>query len=119
MHKGCYFHHCQAIYRRIQNLGLTTAYSQDDEIRSYCRKLMALALLPVDEVETSFYNLRATSNTKVKEELRQLFLYYDDYWMNTIPLEMWNVYGSVHRTNNTCEGIPTSPFTRSYYDTYI
>jgi hypothetical protein len=80
---------------------------------------MALALLPLDEVETSFYNLRATASTKVKEELRQLFLYYDDYWINTIPLEMWTVYGCQHRTNNICEGISTLSLTKLYYDLYI
>jgi hypothetical protein len=49
---------------------------------------MAMPLLPLVEVETSFYQLRATQNKKVKEELRQLFLYFDEYWMNKIPLEM-------------------------------
>ncbi|CAF2142131.1 unnamed protein product [Rotaria magnacalcarata] len=58
LHKGCYFHHIQSIYRRIQNLGLATVYSEDEEIRTCCRKLMALAFLPLDEVESSFYNLR-------------------------------------------------------------
>lgn len=65
---------------------------------------MTLPLLPLAEVETSFYHLRATQNTKVKNQLRQLFLYFDEYWMNKIPLQMWNVHGSDHRTNNTCEG---------------
>ncbi|CAF1581636.1 unnamed protein product, partial [Didymodactylos carnosus] len=103
LHKGCYFHHNQAIYRRIQKLGLSTAYSEDEEIRSCCRKLMAIALLPLHEVESSFFNLRATVNARVKRELRQLFLYYDDYWMNNVPLELWNVHGYQHRTNNACE----------------
>jgi hypothetical protein len=71
--------------------------------KSCCRKLMALALLPPDEVETSFSNLRATARVEVKKELCQLFLYYDDYWINTVPLEMWNVYRCKHRTNNICE----------------
>jgi hypothetical protein len=85
-------------------LGLATSYAEDEEIRSCCRKLMAMPLLPLAEVETSFYQLRATQNKKVKEELRQLFLYFDEYWMNKIPLEMWNVHGSEYRTNNNCEG---------------
>ena len=66
---------------------------------------MALALLPPDEVETAFFNLRSTVNGRIKQELRPLFVYYDEYWMNTVPLTMWNVYGCSIRTNNTCEGI--------------
>ncbi|CAF1607645.1 unnamed protein product, partial [Didymodactylos carnosus] len=45
-HRGCFFHYNQSIYRRIQTSGLGSAYSQDEEIRSGCHKLMALALLP-------------------------------------------------------------------------
>ncbi|CAF1280202.1 unnamed protein product [Didymodactylos carnosus] len=50
-HKGCHFHFVQSLYRRIQTLGLATAYSQDEGIRSCCRKLMALPFLPVHEAE--------------------------------------------------------------------
>ncbi|CAF1683618.1 unnamed protein product [Rotaria magnacalcarata] len=105
LQKGCYFHHIQSIYRCIQNLGFATVYSEDEEIRTCCRKLMALAFLPLDEVESFFYNLLGTVNSRVKELLRQLFLYHDDYWINKVPLEMWNVHGIQHRTNNSCEGI--------------
>ncbi|CAF1578757.1 unnamed protein product [Rotaria magnacalcarata] len=82
LQKGCYFHHIQSIYRCIQNLGFATVYSEDEEIRTCCRKLMALAFLPLDEVESFFYNLLGTVNSRVKELLRQLFLYHDDYWIN-------------------------------------
>ena len=84
---------------------MATAYSQDESVRSYCRKLMALPLLPIQEVETSFYNLRATADRTVKKQLRELFLYFDNYWLNNVPLEMWNVHDHQHRTNNICEGV--------------
>jgi hypothetical protein len=80
---------------------------------------MALALLPLHEVETSFFNLRATTNARVKQELRQLFLYFDSYWMNDIPLEMWNVYGYHHRTNNNCEGMFVISLSTLHYDLYV
>ncbi|CAF5027029.1 unnamed protein product [Rotaria sp. Silwood1] len=88
VHNGCHFHYNQSIYRRIQSLGLATAYSSDDEVRSCCKKLMSLAMMPLQEVETSFYNLRTETNSRVKQELRQLFLYFDQYWMTEVPLEM-------------------------------
>lgn len=68
---------------------------------------MALPLLPKNEVETSFFNLRATADPEVKKQLRDLFLYFDDYWLNTIPVEMWNVHGCHYKTNNICEGTYT------------
>ncbi|CAF4462764.1 unnamed protein product, partial [Rotaria socialis] len=104
VHKGCYFHFSQCLYRRIQSLGLATAYSHDESVRSCCRKLMALPLLPIQEVETSFYDLRATADPTLKQQLRELFLYFDEYWINNIPIKMWNIHDNQHRTNNICEG---------------
>ncbi|CAF1941364.1 unnamed protein product [Rotaria magnacalcarata] len=104
IHSGCFFHFTQAIYRRIQSLGLITSYSQDSDIRICCRKLMALALLPIDQIETSFYNLRTKSSATVKQELHQLFLYFDHQWIMNVPMKMWSVHGYQHRTNNNCEG---------------
>ncbi|CAF5024853.1 unnamed protein product [Rotaria magnacalcarata] len=101
---GVFFHFTQAIYRRIQSLGLITSYSQDSDIRICCRKLMALALLPIDQIETSFYNLRTKSSAAVKQELHQLFLYFDHQWIANVPMKMWSVHGYQHRTNNNCEG---------------
>ncbi|CAF3352292.1 unnamed protein product [Rotaria socialis] len=104
IHSGCSFHFTQAIYRRIQSLGLITSYSQDSDIRICCRKLMALALLPIDQIETSFYNLRTKSSAAVKQELHQLFLYFNHQWITNVPMKMWSVHGYQHRTNNNCEG---------------
>ncbi|CAF1574712.1 unnamed protein product, partial [Didymodactylos carnosus] len=91
VHSGCFYHYTQAIYRRMQILGLTIAYSQNDEIRICCRKLMALALLPLDKVEWAFHDLRTKPPAAVNQTLHQLFLYFEKQWMTDVPLEIWNV----------------------------
>ncbi|CAF1053879.1 unnamed protein product [Adineta ricciae] len=93
----------KCLNRRIQSLGLSTTYAEDDEIRPCCRKLMALCLLPLQEVENQFYNLRASLDSRLKQELRQLFLYFQNHWMIDVPLQMWNFHDTPHRTNNICE----------------
>ncbi|CAF1687858.1 unnamed protein product, partial [Adineta ricciae] len=50
VHKDCFYHYSQCLYRRIQSTGLATAYSQDEALRSCCKKLMALPFLPINEV---------------------------------------------------------------------
>ncbi|CAF1374676.1 unnamed protein product [Rotaria magnacalcarata] len=50
LYVGCYFHYTQAIYRNIQRLGLSSKYATDEETRNTCRKIMALALMPVSLV---------------------------------------------------------------------
>jgi hypothetical protein len=56
-HIGCYFHYTQSIHRKIQTLGLSTVYKDDERARSICHKLMALALLPLNKVESAFQSL--------------------------------------------------------------
>ncbi len=43
---GCCFHFYQAIFRKIQKLGLSNFYRNNTRIRSLYRKLMSLNLLP-------------------------------------------------------------------------
>lgn len=66
---------------------------------------MALALMPVDTVEASFFDLRTELDERLKQELRQLILYFDQYWLTEIPIEMWTFSRLRQRTNNSCEGM--------------
>ena len=45
--KGCYFHFCQALLRKLQQLGLQTTYQQNQEVSSFVRRTAALAFLPL------------------------------------------------------------------------
>ena len=44
--QGCVFHWTQAVWRHCQGLGLQAAYTQDEDIQSYIKKLLALPFLP-------------------------------------------------------------------------
>ena len=45
--KGCYFHFCQALIRKLQQLGLQTAYQEDREVASFVRRTASLAFVPL------------------------------------------------------------------------
>ncbi|CAF0794235.1 unnamed protein product [Didymodactylos carnosus] len=94
----------QAVYRRIQNLGLSTSYNSNDTIRSYCRRITALPFLPINVVVNTFNELQDETPLAIRKNLQPLYDYFNNYWLNTIDLEKWNVYGLEHRTNNICEG---------------
>lgn len=98
-HSGCFFHFTQCLYRRIQALGLSACYNNDPEIRSLCRHLMALPLLPVEDVQQAF----AALSEDVPEELKPLFEYFDHWWMKKVPLRLWNVSSLKAKTNNNVE----------------
>ena len=44
---GCYFHFCQSMWRKIQELGLSGAYRGSSRLKKCIKKVMALGYLPV------------------------------------------------------------------------
>lgn len=88
------------MYRNITSLGLATDYAQNEDIRAQCRHLMALGLLPLNEVEKQFQRLRTIASATLDD----LFIYFERQWMKgSVPREMWNFNNFEHRTNNICE----------------
>jgi len=47
-----FFHLTQSTYRKIQSLGLVNLYMENDNFSLFCRKIDALAFLPIDNVST-------------------------------------------------------------------
>ena len=45
-HRGCVFHWSQAVWRKMQEVGLATLYSSDNKVHKFCRKLLALRNVP-------------------------------------------------------------------------
>ncbi|CAF1166798.1 unnamed protein product [Adineta ricciae] len=99
-HKGCYFHYTNAIHRRIQTLGLSTVYKTEHDARSSARKLMALALLPLNQVKLAFDDIVEGAPDSIDD----LIDYFRDYWMKNMNLSLWNVADLDVRTNNHVEG---------------
>ncbi|CAF4958792.1 unnamed protein product [Rotaria sp. Silwood1] len=99
-HIGCNFHFVNAIYRQIQHLGLVTDYRNDECVRSSARKLMALALVPIDKLELAFQKVARES----PRSLKPLIDYFNRYWMTKVKWTLWNVSNVELRTNNIVEG---------------
>jgi hypothetical protein len=95
------FHFNQAIHRKIREVGLANDYLHDASVRDLCRQLMALSLLPIDEVVSQFQRIQ----TAMPTSLGDLLSYFKHQWMyGVVPIHMWNFYDVNHRTNNTSEG---------------
>ena len=61
---------------------------------------MALALLPRGQVEQSFDYLANNH----PELINDLFVHFEDYWIDNVPIDFWNVSELKIRTNNNAEG---------------
>ena len=59
---GCYFHFTQAVWRKIQFLGLVHEYAHNPSLMTACRRLMALPFLPEGEIQDTFELIVGGSN---------------------------------------------------------
>ena len=115
---GCFFHLQQCIWRKIQQLGLTSAYREPNgECATNARSLAALAFVPERDVVQAFTEL--ISDNEFDARLQPLVDYFEDTWIGrpslsstrrppTFQIGLWNVHSRAvngeHRTNNCIEG---------------
>lgn len=59
--EGCYFHYCQCLFRKVLTVGLKVQYSDNggnNTVKRYIKRHMALALIPVDDVQATLAAIR-------------------------------------------------------------
>ena len=66
----------------------------------YIRKLLAIAFIQVDLIPQTFDDLKRHCPLEVES----LFEYFENYWINTVGHNLWNMHGIQRRTNNNLEG---------------
>ena len=119
---GCLFHFGQSLWRQLQDGGLDAAYREEDneQMRIDFRALIAVAFVPLDDVEAAFDELKAVAD----QALQPVFDYVDNNYLRgrlqarrrgraqtrgrpLFPPEIWNCYERAEqgrpRTTNTCE----------------
>ena len=62
--QGCNFHWKQAIFRKVTDLGLKTAYSLQGRVNEYITRLMALRFIPTEHVMPAFDRLKQQATTE-------------------------------------------------------
>lgn len=118
---GCYFHLCQSVIRKVNEVGLKTAYETDNEVRGYVRCLPALAFVPVEDVLEAFELLVETMPTNV-DHIDELTTFFEHtyvrgrrqrgrgeiYGAALFPIDLWNQHAGgmegIARTTNSVEG---------------
>ena len=100
--QGCVFHWTQAVWCKVQEIGLQAAYINDDATMKFVRRLLALPFLPYEHITSMFSKLEERAST---EPLRNLCTYIRNTWITstTWPTKTWSVYMCSVCTNNDCE----------------
>ena len=100
--QGCSFHFSQAIWRKVQDLGLVVPYNSSEVVRDLVHQLMALPFIPAEHVQKLYEDMERRTPEGPCQDLLQ---YFHDTWMtgNWSPKD-WCVYGQGIHTNNDVEG---------------
>jgi len=56
--KGCLFHLCQSAWRKLQGLGLSIEYGNNDNFSIKIRQMLSLPFLPEDEISDVFKEVK-------------------------------------------------------------
>ncbi|KAG0443410.1 hypothetical protein HPB47_014952 [Ixodes persulcatus] len=102
-HRGCHFHFSQAIWRKVQDLGLSKAYQEDTSVTLFVRQTNSLTFVPPTFVRVAWRSLKATAPQA--PGVPQLILYFEDNWLlGNYKIHQWNHHqNNGARTNNFME----------------
>ena len=99
--QGCSFHWAQAVWRKVQDLGLASAYMNLAPAQDYIGLIFALPYIPAEHIRLPFYLLAAEAT----DQICPLMKYAKETWITgQFPPETWCVYQKIVRTNNDVEG---------------
>lgn len=77
--------------------------AKSKESEEILKKLMGLALLPEEEIVTSFHQIVADTSEYIGRRLKYFFKYYERFWLNRVTPTRFSVYRKLKRTNNLIE----------------
>lgn len=110
---GCQFHHSQATWRKVQELGLASDFHNNEQIRIVYKKLMSLSFFPETEVLAVFNHLKTSFLLEATNEGVKTFINYfeKNYIMGTesshYNINFWSCYhrvvNNIPRTINSSE----------------
>ena len=52
--KGCAFHWAQAVWRKVQDVGLRAAYHEDSAVYKLIRRVLSLPFLPAEHIQVAY-----------------------------------------------------------------
>ncbi|VDI62638.1 Hypothetical predicted protein [Mytilus galloprovincialis] len=102
--RGCFFHFTQCIWRKTQNLGLATAYKNNEDLRLLVRCAAVLPLVPPQLVEDVWFTALEDAE-EIAINTTAFADYVTEYWVEGYNRQHWNHFSNEGpRTNNHLEG---------------
>jgi len=78
--RGCGFHWSQAMWRKVQDLGLRTAYIEHSAVYKFIRRVLAILFLSAEHITPAIHEMcKLTTHT----QLIQLLDYVEATWLSS------------------------------------
>ncbi|XP_051163476.1 uncharacterized protein LOC127283264 [Leptopilina boulardi] len=100
---GCFFHFNQALYRKVGVLNLENILFHTAEGYNFLRQLMALPLLPANEVRGTYVTILNLMPLNIKNQIQSYTKYFQRQWLRKVTPEVFSCFGLERRTNNCLE----------------
>ena len=111
--QGCHFHFTSAIYKKVVELGLKTAYGGEKAVKEFtiCIRMFMSFPFPmledIDEVWEEMVENKPDLGDIDNAKVGQFLTYFEDTWIKAnchFDRELWNIFGQYSsRTNNISE----------------
>lgn len=92
---GCYFHFGQAIWRRLQNLGLVTLYNTNSNFANIVEIISALALIPIEDIDNAWNIIKSMHNFENNINVLELFNFLEEIGCVIQDLFLVGKYGPI------------------------
>ena len=101
--KCCFFHFTQAVWRKVQSLGLVVKYRDDDSFRTLVRRAAVLPLVPSGSTEDVWF-WALDENDDLSDSVVKMNDYITETWVEA-GRSHWNHFATEGpRTTNHIEG---------------
>lgn len=110
--RGCWFHFCQCIYRKVQDLKMARSFLTVKQVHHLVKRLMALALVDAANIPLTFNYLKLKYQREINDPLftgvKALFDYFEAQWISGatnrgfVPAD-YTCYREIIRTTNIAE----------------
>ncbi|KAL4141490.1 hypothetical protein QTP88_004120 [Uroleucon formosanum] len=87
--RGCFYYLCQSTYRKVQELGLSNRYQENEGFRLFCAMIDSLAFLPLNKVKEGMEYLKQN----IPNEADDLLIYFEAYYVNGAYRRIGNTTG--------------------------
>ena len=93
----------QAIYTKIKSEKLNPYLKANSKAKILVKKILCLAFLPDDIIETEYKRLCKVTDKRIIATLRPFLTYYENQWIKRVKPQGFSISGLYVRSNNAIE----------------